>query len=103
MLRVEQLQMTHRQAVLTCAVAAVIAVMCAALLTAAALVPAPPGVLPLIAAVCVVLPMLAAWQSASSLEVLRVRWPRHRLDREALVELRRELDRLPETGHPLDL
>src|SRR5512132_1788120 len=94
---------SHRQAIITCALTALTALMCAGLLGAAALVPAPPLMLPVIVTMCVVVPMLAAWQSVPSLAVLRSRRPSSRLDERALNELRRDLDRLPETGHPLGL
>ena len=94
---------TYRQAIATCVFTALSALTCAGLMGAAALVPAPPLVLPFLIAVCVVYPMLAVWRLSSSLAVLRHRWPRRRLDERALGELRSELDRLPETGHPLDL
>ena len=76
--------------------------MCAGLMTAAALVPAPPLVLPFIVAVCVLYPMLAAWEASPALAVLRQRWLRSRVDERALGDFRRELDGLPEIGHPLD-
>jgi hypothetical protein len=81
----------------TCAFTVLTVLTCAALMAAAALVPAPPAALPLLIAVCIGCPMFAAWQSASSLAVLR-----YRPDERALIELRRELDQLPETAHPLD-
>jgi hypothetical protein len=59
---------------------------------AAALVPAPPAVLPLLAVVCIGGPMLAAWELRASLTVLR-----------AVAAMRRSLDKLPETRHPLGL
>jgi peptidoglycan/LPS O-acetylase OafA/YrhL len=93
---------TYRQAVATCIFTALTALTCAALLSAAALVPAPPVVLPLIVTVCVVLPMVVACDSTPALAVLRASWSRRRLNERALGQLRRELDRLPETGHPLD-
>jgi hypothetical protein len=68
---------------------------CAAVLTAAVLVPAPASVLGPILAVCIGFPMLAAWDLA---RVSAAAGPR--LD---VNELRRELDRLPETQHPLGL
>jgi hypothetical protein len=71
-------------------------------MSAAALAPAPPPALLFVIAVCVVYPLLAGWRASSSLAVLRHRSPRRRLDGRALGELRRELDRLPETSHPLD-
>jgi hypothetical protein len=94
---------TYRQAVATCVFTALTALTCAGLLSAAALVPAPPVVLPLIVTVSVVLPMMAACESIPAVAVLRARWSRRRLDERAVGQLRRELDRLPETGHPLDL
>jgi hypothetical protein len=93
---------SYRQAIATCVFTGLTGLVCAGLLSAAALVPAPTPMLPFIVAVCVGYPMLAALQSSSSLTVLRQRWPRRQRDRRALLELRRELDRLPETGHPLD-
>jgi hypothetical protein len=94
---------TYGQAVAACAFMALTALACAGLLSAAALVPAPPVMLPLIVTVCVVVPMVVALESTSALAVLRQRWSRSRLDARAVGQLRRELDRLPETGHPLDL
>ena len=93
---------TYRQALATCLFTALSVLTCAALLSAAALVPAPPAVLLLAIAVCIVYPMLAAFQSSASVAVLRCHWPRRRHERRALEKLRRELDRLPEIGHPLD-
>jgi hypothetical protein len=93
---------TYRQAIATCAITALSAVVCAGLMSAAALVPAPPPALPFVIAVCVGYPMLAGWRASSSLAVLRHRWPGRRLDKRALGKLRRDLDRLPETSHPLD-
>jgi hypothetical protein len=82
---------------------ALTALACAGLLSAAALVPAPPVMLPAIVTVCVVVPMVAACESTSALAVLRHRWSRRRRHARAVGKLRRELERLPETGHPLDL
>lgn len=73
----------------------------AALFTAAALVPAPPAVLPLVVAVCIGGPMLAAWEMRSTLGRPRRSGPP--LDRRAVAKLRRALDELPETQHPLGL
>jgi arginine exporter protein ArgO len=87
---------SRRDAIATCAFAVLTALACAGLIAAAALVPAPPAVLPLVIAVGVALPMAAAWQASASLAGLR-------LQKRAVGDLRRELDRLPETGHPLDL
>lgn len=90
----------RRQAMVEVATAVLIAMMCAGLASAAALVPAPGPVVPFAVAVSVVLPMLAAWQCSAAFAVLRRGRP---LDEAALGQLRRELDRLPETGHPLGL
>jgi hypothetical protein len=67
------------------------AVVCAGLITAAVLVPAPPAVVPLVVLVCVAGPIASALELARALADLR----------EPAAELRRELDRLPETPHPL--
>ncbi len=66
------------------------AVACGGLITAAALVPAPPVVVPLVVLVCVACPMAATFELARALAILRG----------PAAELRRELDRLPETPHP---
>ena len=71
----------------------------AALFTAAALVPAPPAVLPLVLAVCIGGPMLGAWELRSTVTRRR----RRPLDSRAVAQLRRHLDQLPETQHPLGL
>jgi hypothetical protein len=91
---------------MACALAALTVLLCGALLGAAVLVPAPVTVLPLLAVACVGFPMLAAWQLACAHaelgglgSALRRGGP---LDERALRELRRALDRLPETAHPLD-
>lgn len=67
---------------------------------AAALDRAPASVLPIIVAACVCFPMLAAWEAAPSIAVLH---GRHRIRRAVMSQLRRELDALPETRHPLGL
>ena len=91
---------------MVCAVAVLAALLGAGLLCAAILVPAPAAVLPLLGVVCVGLPMLAAWEMARTHAALGgiVQALRHggRLDERALAELRRALERLPETAHPLD-
>jgi hypothetical protein len=90
---------TPRRAVRACVFVATTAVMCAALLSAAVLVPAPPAALPMILAVCIGLPMAVAFELPTAFGVVRgaVAGRRH------LSALRRELERLPETRHPLDL
>lgn len=96
----------RRQAAMVCAVAAVAAIIGAGLLCAAILVPAPAAVLPLLGLVCVGLPMLAAWELARTHAALGgIMRALHRgrpLDERALKDLRRALERLPETAHPLD-
>jgi len=70
------------------------------LLAAAALVPAPPVVLPLLAAVCIGSSMVAGHELPAAIAGLR-RTRRAPLDRDALDTLRGQLDQLPETQHPL--
>jgi hypothetical protein len=72
----------------------------ATLFTAAALVPAPPVVLPLVLAVCIGGPMLAAWELRAVFGRARRHAP---LDSRELGRLRQHLDELPETPHPLGL
>jgi hypothetical protein len=73
--------------------AALSALVCAALLLAAVLVPAPTAVLPFVVVTCLCCPMAAAYELARAIAPLR----------DPAVELRRDLDRLPETPHPLGL
>ena len=94
---------TRRQAILVCAFAVITALMCAGLLLAAALVPAPPVVVPFVIAVCVPAPMVAAWELRPSVGVLLAERSRRRDEgRRALAEMRRYLAQLPETEHPLE-
>jgi hypothetical protein len=79
---------------------ALTALVCAGLVSVAALEPAPPAVIPAIVAVCIGGPMLAALDLLSSIAVLRTPGDRHR---RALRELRSHLAELPETHHPLGL
>ena len=96
----------RRRAAMVCALAVGAALLAAGLLSAAILVPAPAAVLPLLGVVCVGFPMLAAWELArvdAALGGLGLALRRGRpLDERALSELRRALERLPETVHPLD-
>jgi hypothetical protein len=92
---------TRRRAILVCVFVALTACMCAALLGAAALVPAPPAILPFIVVVCIGCPMVAACELPSAVAGLRA--ARRVLDPRALETLRRQLDALPETPHPLGL
>jgi len=86
-----------RQRMARWAFALATALACAGLAAAAALVPAPPGAIPMVAITCVAMPMLAGWQ------LPRAAPARHRRElRAAVAQLRRELDALPEVPHPLD-
>jgi hypothetical protein len=74
--------------------------LCAAgLVAAAVLVPAPAAALPAVVVLAVGLPMVAAWELSFMISGLRL--ARH--GGRALAALRRELDALPETRHPLGL
>jgi hypothetical protein len=87
--------------VVTWAFAFLAIVTSAGLFTAAALAPAPPAVLPLVLAVCIGCPMVAAWElRAHSVSSRGRRTP---LDSRAVAQLQRQLDELPETQHPLGL
>ena len=92
------------QALLVCASVAVTVLFCAGLLSAAALVPAPPVALPFIIVICIGFPMFASWELQTALAILRmsggVRGRRD--DARVLAEMRRYLEQLPETEHPLD-
>jgi len=91
------------RALVTCAFVALIAVICAGVVGAAVLVPAPPAVLPLLVLVCIGCPMTAACELPAAIVALRrSRQPSARAAR-ALRALRRELDALPEARHPLGL
>jgi hypothetical protein len=57
---------------------------------AAALAPAPPGALVAVLVICVACPMAAALDLPEAIAVLR--WP---------AQMRRRLQELPETPHPL--
>jgi hypothetical protein len=79
-----------------------IVVMGAGICAGAILAPAPAAVVPLVVATSIGLPLFAAWQLPTAVVCLRA----GRADRAsvtALVELRRTLDQLPETEHPLGL
>jgi hypothetical protein len=94
---------TRRRAIALCAFVALTAVMCAGLLSAAALVPAPPEILPFLVVICIGCPMVAACELPGALAGLRRPRRVHALDSGALDMLRRQLDSLPETEHPLGL
>jgi len=94
---------TRREALLTCTFVALTAVICAGLMSAAVLVPAPVGVLPLIVATCIGCPMLAAVQLPALVAALRAgRMRRCAPAARLLADMRRSLRQLPETPHPLD-
>ena len=101
---------TRRHARAACLLAAAALVVCAGLLSGAVLASAPAGVLPLVTIVCIGCPLLLAWSLPASIAVLRFTRSRrddadapHPLDRREIRALRRSLDRLPETQHPLGL
>jgi hypothetical protein len=91
---------TRRQALAACFVAALTVAACAGLLGAAVAAHAPVAVVPLLTVVCVGCPIAATWPLPTSIAVLRTTGSlsESRLDPKAL---RRHLDRLPETEHPL--
>lgn len=66
-------------------------VACACLLTAAVLVPAPPVALPIVVLTCLGFPIAGALDLGAAIAVARA----------PAVQLRRELDRIPEAPHPL--
>ena len=92
------LLMARRDALLHCAYAALVTVACVGVLTAAAIAPAPEVVQPFIVVTCVGFAMLVASEVPGSLAVLRATRRSAALD-----ALRRQLDELPETEHPLGL
>jgi hypothetical protein len=95
---------SRRRAILVCAFVALTAGMCAALLSAAALVPAPPMILPFLVVICIGCPMVAACELPGAVAELRATRPsRPSLDPREVETLRRELESLPETPHPLGL
>ena len=80
-----------RRLVFAAASAALTALIAVALVVAAALVPAPAAAVPLLAVACIGAPMAGAFDLARAFSAAREPYDR----------LRRELDRLPETPHPL--
>ena len=83
----------RRRTILVALFAVLATLACASLLTAAVLVPAPLTVLPFVVLMCLGCPMAGAYELARAVAELR----------NPHLELRRELDRLPETPHPLGL
>ena len=86
---------TRGQAIARIVFAVVVTLACAGLVSAAALVPAPPAVLPLIAIVSVGGPMTVSFELRDGIAALR-------RQRAALARFRRNLAELPETAHPLE-
>lgn len=70
----------------------------AAVCVGAILAPAPAVAIPLVVAICVGCPMFAGWEVPNALAALRA----NRAGK-TLARLRRVLDELPETEHPLGL
>jgi hypothetical protein len=66
---------------------------CGAVLLAAVLAPAPPGMVPFAVLVCVGCPMAAAFEMGRVIALMR----------DPALAFRAQLDRLPETAHPLGL
>jgi hypothetical protein len=85
-----------RQASLVCFTAFASAVMAASLCVTAMVVQVPVAVAPVVAIVCVCLPVFGSWELADAVRVLRGNGRAR-----AIARFRRGLDRLPETDHPL--
>jgi hypothetical protein len=83
----------RRRATLVGLFAVLATLVCATLLTAAVLVPAPLVVVPFVITMCLGCPMAGAFELSRALAAVR----------DPQLQLRRELDRLPETPHPLGL
>jgi hypothetical protein len=94
---------TRSEVVLTWCFAGLAVLVGGVLIAAAALAHAPPAVLPLVIVVGMGGPMLAAWELHSVAPRLRARRTTRvaPLDEGSLAALRRRLDQLPETQHPL--
>jgi|SRR5947209_3504981 len=90
---------TRSQPRLVLLAALVSALISAAVCAAAILAPAPAAVVPLIVLLCVGCPIFAGWEAPVALAAVRA----ERAGRRALAALRRSLDQLPETEHPLGL
>jgi hypothetical protein len=94
---------TRGQAILTCIFVGLSVVICAGLVTAAVLAPAPPAVVPLIVGTCIGCPMLAALELPGLVAAWRARRKSGGASRARLMaDMRRYLRQLPETQHPLD-
>jgi hypothetical protein len=93
---------TRSQVLFLCATLALTVLACAGLLLAAALVPAPPVVVPFVVVVCIAFPMAASWELRPLLTMLRANGglTRRRRNARLLAEMRAYLEELPETPHP---
>jgi hypothetical protein len=87
---------TPPQPGLTLIVALATALIAGAMCTGAILAPAPAVAIPLIVVICIGCPLFAAWEVPNALAALRANRAGN-----ALARLRRRLDELPETEHPL--
>ena len=92
---------SRRRAIHICALAAVTAFACGALLSAAVLFQASVAALPFIAAICIGCPMAAGADLPAAVESLKRDRARRAAHAAALNELRSGLKGLPETSHPL--
>lgn len=70
----------------------------AAVCVGAILAPAPAVAIPLVVAICIGCPIFAGWEAPNAVAALRANRAGN-----ALARLRRSLDELPETEHPLGL
>ncbi|MBV8953222.1 MAG: hypothetical protein JO262_19910 [Solirubrobacterales bacterium] len=87
------------RASLVLVVAFLTALLSAAMCAAAILAPAPAPAVPLVVAVCIGCPLFAGWEVPVAVASLRA----DRAGGRALARLRRTLEQLPETEHPLGL
>src|SRR3954447_4475507 len=89
------------RAIRICVLVAITTLACGGLLFAAALTPAPPGVLLFVVAVCIAVPMLVAWEIPHAVAALRHHRERVHENARAVAQMRARLAELPETRHPL--
>jgi hypothetical protein len=90
---------SRSRAALVLATAVLSALISAAVCAGAILEHAPAGAVPLVVVICIGCPLFAAWEVPRAVATVRAR----RGGRRALAALRRTLDQLPETEHPLGL
>lgn len=93
---------TRAQPRLVLAVAVITALVSAAMCAGAVLAPAPPIAVPLVVLICVGCPLFAGWELPKALVSLRAERA-ERAHRRALAAMRKGLEQLPETEHPLGL